>query len=121
MFHVTLHHAWLSTYSSRMLGNVRFTNGSVHDIVGAGEVRLSLSSGAAYVLRHVHYVPDMIAILISIGKLTDYGCHIFLLRAIFCDAFGFVGYCERYQEWYGLPCAHGSGTRWSSNNFIATM
>lgn len=48
-FHVTPHRDWFSSYSS----SVRLANGSVHEIAGSGEVRLSLSSGASYLLRDV--------------------------------------------------------------------
>ena len=51
-----------------MLGSEHLNDGSVHDIVGAGDVRLSLLSGASYLLRHVCYVPDMPVSLISIGQ-----------------------------------------------------
>lgn len=67
MFHVTPHCDWFCSYSSGILGNVCLIDGSVHDIVGVGEVRLSLLSGASYVLRHVRYVPDMTVSLISAG------------------------------------------------------
>ena len=39
-----------------MLGHVHLADGSMHDIVGVGDVRLSLPSGASYVLQDVHHV-----------------------------------------------------------------
>ena len=56
------------------LACVRLTDGSVHDIVGAGEVRLSLPSGASYMLRHVRFVPGLRQSLISVGQLQASGC-----------------------------------------------
>ena len=77
-FHVTSHREWFCSYSSGMLGSVHMTDGSVHKIAGAGDVRLSLPSGASYLLRHVRYVPDLRVSLISVGQLRDCGCRISL-------------------------------------------
>ena len=77
-FHVTSYREWFCSYSSGMLGSVHLTDGSVHDIVGAGDVRLSLPSGASYLLRHVRYVPDTPVSLNSIGQFRDCGCQISL-------------------------------------------
>ncbi|MCO5607503.1 hypothetical protein L7F22_061699 [Adiantum nelumboides] len=74
-FHVTPYHDWFSSYSSSaMHGSVRLVDGSVHEIAGSGEVRLSLPSDASYLLRDVHHVPDLTMSLISIDQLKDSGC-----------------------------------------------
>ena len=75
-FHVTSCREWFCSYSSGMLGSVHLTDGSVHGIAGVGDVRLSLPSGASYLLRHVRYVPNLRVSLISIGQLRDCGCRI---------------------------------------------
>ena len=50
MFHVMWSHEWFSTYASGILGCVHLVDGLAHDIVNVGEVKLSLSSDASYVL-----------------------------------------------------------------------
>ena len=52
-FHVALHRDWFSSFSSGRLGCVQMVDGSVYDIEGAGDVCMSLPSGASYMLRHV--------------------------------------------------------------------
>ena len=77
-----------------MLGSVHLTNGSVHDIACAGDVRsvivewcIIFTTTCTLCARHVSefdfywssqrlWMPD------------------FASRAIFCDAFGFASHCE---------------------------
>lgn len=67
-----------------MLGSVHLTDGSVHDIVGAGEVRPSLPSGASYLLQHVHHVPNLLEILVSVThQLRESGCRVSLSERCF--------------------------------------
>ena len=78
MFHVMPCREWFSTYASGMLGRVHLADGSAHDIVGAGDVRLSLPSGASFILRDVRHVPSLTQSLISVRQLRDSGCHVAL-------------------------------------------
>ena len=77
-FHVTSRREWFRSFSSRRLGCVHLTDGSAYDIEGAGDVCLSLPSGASYTLRHVRYVPGLSQSLISVRQLQDSGCHVVL-------------------------------------------
>lgn len=77
-FHVTSSREWFGTYASGTLGHVRLADGSTFAIVGAGDVTLSLPSGASLVVRHVHHVPDLPQSLISVRQLRDTGCHVVL-------------------------------------------
>ena len=83
-FHVTPCRDWFSSFSSGRLGCVRLAaDGSAYDIHGAGDVCLSLPSGASYMLRHVRYVPRLNQSLISVRKLQDCGCHVLLREQCF--------------------------------------
>ena len=53
-------------------------HGLVYEIEGAGDVCMSLPSGASYTLRHVRYVPGLRQSLISIRQLQDSGCQVLL-------------------------------------------
>ena len=75
-FHVTPQHDWFSSFSSGRLGCVQMADGSVYDIEGAGDVYMSLPSGASYTLRHVRYVPGLCQSLILVSQLRDYGCRV---------------------------------------------
>ena len=77
-FHVTLHRDWFSSFSSGRLGCVQMVDSSVYDIEGAGDVCMSLPSGASYTLRHVRYVPGLRQSLISVRQLQDSGCQVLL-------------------------------------------
>ena len=77
-FHVTPCREWFSSFSSGRLGCVRLTDGLVYDIEGAGDVFLSLPSGASYTLRHVRYVPQLRQSLISVRQLQDSGSRVVL-------------------------------------------
>lgn len=82
-FHVTPHREWFSTYSSERLGSMRLADDSACDIVGAGDVQLSLPSGVSLLLHHVRHVPDLCVSLISIDQLRDSGCQILLTEQQF--------------------------------------
>ncbi len=49
-FHVTPCREWFSSFSSGRLGCVLLADGLAYDIQGAGDVCLSLPSGASYML-----------------------------------------------------------------------
>ena len=83
VFHVTSCREWFSSFSSGRLGRVHLADGSAYDIAGAGDVYLSLPSGASYTLRHVRYVPEIGQSLISMRQLADYGCHVSLREQSF--------------------------------------
>ena len=82
-FHVTPCREWFSSFSSGRLGCVRLADGSAYDIQGAGDVCLSLPSGASYTLRHVRYVPGLSQSLISVRQLQDSGCRVLLREQCF--------------------------------------
>ena len=86
VFHVTSCREWFSSFSSGRLGRVHLADGSAYDIAGAGDVCLSLPSGASYTLRHVRYVPEITQSLISMRQLAS--------RAVFPDALWITCDCE---------------------------
>ncbi|MCO5583014.1 hypothetical protein L7F22_036920 [Adiantum nelumboides] len=65
-FHVTPHKEWFSSYESRC-GTVRLGNSYACDIVGAGDIRLSLPNGSIFTLTNVRHVSKLTKILISTG------------------------------------------------------
>ena len=67
-FHVTSHREWFSTFSTGSFGSLHL-HGSVYEIAGAGDVCLSLPSGASFTLRHVRYVPELRQSLILVRQL----------------------------------------------------
>ena len=69
VFHVTPCRDWFGTFSSGRLGSVQLADGSAYDIEGAGDVCMSLPSGALLTLCHVHYIPGLSQILISVSQL----------------------------------------------------
>ena len=82
-FHITSHREWFSTFCNARLGRVHFADGSTYDIDGAGDVCLSLPSGALYTLCHVHYVPQLRQSLISVRQLADNGWQVLLREQSF--------------------------------------
>ncbi|MCO5578024.1 hypothetical protein L7F22_031862 [Adiantum nelumboides] len=78
LFHVSPRRKYFCSYSRGLLGHVHLTDGSIHEIVGVGDVRMSLPSGALLVLRHVCHVPSLTRSLISVSQLRDNGCHVVL-------------------------------------------
>ncbi|THH10951.1 hypothetical protein EW146_g8204 [Bondarzewia mesenterica] len=52
---------------------IKGINGSCIHAVGTGDVRIQLSKGRVFTLRHVLYVPHAAMHLISIGRLCDSG------------------------------------------------
>ncbi|MCO5583241.1 hypothetical protein L7F22_037150 [Adiantum nelumboides] len=73
-FHVTRHQEWFSTYEGRH-GVVRLGNCYACDIVGAGDIKLSLPNGSVFTLTNVKHVPKLTKSLISTCQLDDDGYH----------------------------------------------
>ena len=48
-------------------------NGSALDVVGLGDVRISLPNGSVWLLEKVRHIPDLRRNLISVGQLDDEG------------------------------------------------
>ena len=48
-------------------------NGSTLDVVGLGDVRISLPNGFVWLLEKVRHIPDLRRNLISVGQLDDEG------------------------------------------------
>lgn len=82
-FHVTPCREWFSSFSSGRLGCVRLVDGSTCNIEGAGDICLSLPSGASYMLCHVRYVPRLSQSLISVRQLQVSGCRVLLREQSF--------------------------------------
>ena len=48
-------------------------DGSALDVVGLGDVRISLPNGSVWLLEKVRHIPDLRRNLISVGQLDDEG------------------------------------------------
>jgi hypothetical protein len=57
---------------------VRFGDGSIVGIVGAGTVLLACKSSEHQVLHHVYYLPRLTANIISVGELDERGYQVFV-------------------------------------------
>ncbi|MCO5612794.1 hypothetical protein L7F22_067064 [Adiantum nelumboides] len=73
-FHVTPHKEWFSSYECRH-GMVSLDNNYACDIIGAGNIKLSLPNGSIFTLTNVRHVPKLTKSLISIDQLDDAGYH----------------------------------------------
>ncbi|MCO5569108.1 hypothetical protein L7F22_022815 [Adiantum nelumboides] len=73
-FHVTPHKEWFSSYECRH-GMVHLGNNYACDIIGAGDIKLSLPNGSIFTFTNVRHVPKLTKSLISTGQLDDAGYH----------------------------------------------
>ncbi|MCO5606974.1 hypothetical protein L7F22_061165 [Adiantum nelumboides] len=73
-FHVTPHKEWFSSYENRH-GMVRLGNNYACDIIGAGDIKLSLPNGSIFTLTNVRHVPKLTTSFIFTGQLDDVGYH----------------------------------------------
>ncbi|MCO5566964.1 hypothetical protein L7F22_020647 [Adiantum nelumboides] len=65
-FHVTPHKEWFSSYECRH-GMVRLGNNYACDIIGAGDIKISLPNGSIFTFTNVRHVSKLIKTLISTG------------------------------------------------------
>ena len=70
-FHATLHREIIENYVVGDFGKVYLTDGSVLDVVGLGDVQISLPNGSVWLLEKVRHIPDLRRNPISIGQLDD--------------------------------------------------
>ncbi|MCO5573535.1 hypothetical protein L7F22_027306 [Adiantum nelumboides] len=73
-FHVTPHKEWFSSYECRH-GMVCLGNNYACDIIGAGDIKLSLPNCSIFTLTNVRHVPKLTKSLITTGQLDDVGYH----------------------------------------------
>ncbi|RVW69025.1 Retrovirus-related Pol polyprotein from transposon TNT 1-94 [Vitis vinifera] len=72
-FHTTPHREIIQNYVAGGFGKVYLADGSALDIVGLGDVRISLPNGSVWLLEKVRHIPDLRRNLISVGQLDDEG------------------------------------------------
>ncbi|KAL6315855.1 hypothetical protein AAG906_012191 [Vitis piasezkii] len=72
LFHTTPHREIIRNYVAVILVGV-FGDGSALDVVGLGDVRISLPNGSIWLLEKVRHIPDLRRNLISVGQLDDEG------------------------------------------------
>ncbi|RVW52843.1 Retrovirus-related Pol polyprotein from transposon TNT 1-94 [Vitis vinifera] len=70
-FHTTPHREIIQNYVVGDFGKVYLADGSTLDVVGMGDVRISLPNGFVWLLEKVRHIPDLGRNLISIGQLDD--------------------------------------------------
>ena len=72
-FHTTPHREIIQNYATSDFGKVYLADGSILDVVGLGDVPISLPNGSVRLLDKVRHIPDLRRNLISIGQLDDEG------------------------------------------------
>ncbi|RVW18807.1 Retrovirus-related Pol polyprotein from transposon TNT 1-94 [Vitis vinifera] len=72
-FHTTPHREIIQNYIAGDFGKVYLADGSALDVVGLGDVRISLPNGSVWLLEKVRHIPDLRRNLISVGQLDDEG------------------------------------------------
>ena len=71
-FHTTPHREIIQNYVVGDFGKVYLADGSALDVVGLGNVRISLPNGFVWLLENVRHIPDLRRNLISV-QLDDEG------------------------------------------------
>ena len=74
-FHITSQYDIFKSYVKSELGKV-YLGDEPCNIVGKGDVMVSLSNGLTLELRNIKHVPNLKRNLISVGQLTDGGMKI---------------------------------------------
>ena len=72
-FHTTPHQEIIQNYAASDFGKVYLADVLALDVVGLGDVRISLPNGSIWLLEKVQHIPDLRRNLISIGQLDDEG------------------------------------------------
>ncbi|RVX07359.1 Retrovirus-related Pol polyprotein from transposon TNT 1-94 [Vitis vinifera] len=72
-FHTTPHREIIQNYVAGDFGKVYLADGSALDVVGLGDVRISLPNGSVWLLEKVRHILDLRRNLISVGQLDDEG------------------------------------------------
>nr|CAN76388.1 hypothetical protein VITISV_037906 [Vitis vinifera] len=72
-FHTTPYREIIQNYVAGDFGKVYLADGSTLDVVGIGDVRISLPNGSVWLLEKVRHIPDPRRNLISVGQLDDEG------------------------------------------------
>ncbi|RVW64114.1 Retrovirus-related Pol polyprotein from transposon TNT 1-94 [Vitis vinifera] len=72
-FHTTPHREIIQNYVAGDFGKVYLADGSTLDVVGLGDVRITLPNGSIWLLEKVRHIPDLRRNLISVGQLDDEG------------------------------------------------
>ncbi|RVX16420.1 Retrovirus-related Pol polyprotein from transposon TNT 1-94 [Vitis vinifera] len=72
-FHTTPHREIIQNYVAGDFGKVYLADGSALDVVGLGDVRISLPNGSIWLLEKVRHIPDLRRNLIYVGQLDDEG------------------------------------------------
>ncbi|RVW14238.1 Retrovirus-related Pol polyprotein from transposon TNT 1-94 [Vitis vinifera] len=72
-FHTTPHREIIQNYVAGDFGKVYLADGSALNVVGLGDVWISLPNGSVWLLEKVQHIPDLRRNLISVGQLDDKG------------------------------------------------
>ncbi|WJZ95352.1 hypothetical protein VitviT2T_014128 [Vitis vinifera] len=95
----------LETSGRGDFGKVYLADGSTLDVVGLGDVRISLANGSVWFLEKVRYIPNLKRNLIFVGQLDDEG-----------HAILFVGGIDSRKSTIGFVFTLGGTTiSWASN------
>ncbi|RVW72813.1 Retrovirus-related Pol polyprotein from transposon TNT 1-94 [Vitis vinifera] len=72
-FHTTSHREIIQNYAAGDFGKMYLVDGSALDVVGLGDIWISLPNGFVWLLEKVQHIPDLRRNLISVGQLDDKG------------------------------------------------
>ncbi|KAD4584611.1 hypothetical protein E3N88_22212 [Mikania micrantha] len=76
--HMTGDKGLFSKLDTKIVGNVRFGDGSCVDIEGRGTILLECKNGEHKLLTEVYYIPFLKSNIISLGQLIEGGCKILM-------------------------------------------
>uniref|UniRef100_A0A2N9GIS0 Retrovirus-related Pol polyprotein from transposon TNT 1-94 n=1 Tax=Fagus sylvatica TaxID=28930 RepID=A0A2N9GIS0_FAGSY len=72
-FHTTAHREIIQNYVAGDFGKVYLADDKALDVVGMGDVRITLPNGSVWLLQKVRHVPELKRNLISVGQLDTEG------------------------------------------------
>uniref|UniRef100_A0A2N9EUG1 Retrovirus-related Pol polyprotein from transposon TNT 1-94 n=1 Tax=Fagus sylvatica TaxID=28930 RepID=A0A2N9EUG1_FAGSY len=72
-FHTTAHREIIQNYVAGDFGKVYLADDEALDVVGMGDVRITLPNGSVWLLQKVRHVPELKRNLISVGQLDTEG------------------------------------------------
>uniref|UniRef100_A0A2N9IPG8 Integrase catalytic domain-containing protein n=1 Tax=Fagus sylvatica TaxID=28930 RepID=A0A2N9IPG8_FAGSY len=72
-FHTTAHQEIIQNYVAGDFGKVYLADDEALDVVGMGDVRITLPNGSVWLLQKVRHVPELKRNLISVGQLDTEG------------------------------------------------
>ncbi|KAJ9567458.1 LOW QUALITY PROTEIN: hypothetical protein OSB04_003424 [Centaurea solstitialis] len=76
--HITGKRSHFAELDEKIVGRVRFGDGSTVEIKGKGSVLLECKNGEHRLIPEVYYIPDLCSSILSLGQVTEDGCKVLL-------------------------------------------